>query len=49
MEEGVCTTDGGCQAALDTATEDKSKFMYVIHVLFASVELSEDSLQKILI
>lgn len=24
-EEGVCTTDGGCQVALDAASEEKSK------------------------
>lgn len=39
VEEGVCTTDGGCQATLDTPAEDKSKFLCAIHVEFVFVEL----------
>ncbi|KAK8402915.1 hypothetical protein O3P69_000887 [Scylla paramamosain] len=32
MEEGVCTTDGGCQATLDTAAEDKNELEEVISI-----------------
>lgn len=39
LEEGVCTTDGGCQAALDTASEEKSKSFCAIYEVLYIVKL----------
>ncbi|KAG0697185.1 Tetratricopeptide repeat protein 17 [Chionoecetes opilio] len=48
MAEGVCTTGDGCQAALDTATEDKNDVEEVISVELVNeaVEEAEEDKEK---